>query len=569
MRFTPLSICALLSLVGLVGCRSKLPDSGDDDSGVEPVDTSSPRPDPNDKDGDGTPADEDCDDEDPTLNRNDVDSDGYTSCDGDCNDRSANVNPDGTDGLISDRDCDGLSGSGGSLSLSDYTFVGESERDLSGRSVSSAGDVDGDGLDDVLVGAYFHGEGGSEAGAVYVILGSSLGASRTIDLSLADYKFVGESNEDLMGLDVASAGDVDGDGLDDLLMGAHFDDDGGSDAGAAYVVLGSSLGSSLGASSTIDLSLADYKFVGESAEDNAGLSVSSAGDVDGDGLDDVLVGAPAKNSNQGVAYLILGASLGTSRTIDLSAADYKLVGDAEGDDAGRSVASAGDVDGDGLDDVLVGTPRKDDFTGRAYVVLGSSLGSSPSVALSGADYVFLGEFAEDFAGYSLSSAGDVDGDGLADVLVGAHRESSGGHWAGAGYVVLGASLGASRTINLSAADYKLVGEPESGAGRSVSSAGDVDGDGLGDVLVGAPNEDANAGVAYLILGASLGTRRTIELSSAAVALFGESDSDSAGGAVSSAGDVDGDGLDDVLVGAIGVDDGGSVAGATYLVLTGG
>jgi hypothetical protein len=130
-------------------------------------------------------------------------------------------------------------------------------------------------------------------------------------------------------------------------------------------------------------------------------------------------------------------------------------------------------------------------------------------------------------------------------------------------------LGTSRTINLSAADYKLVGEPESSAGRSVSTAGDLDGDGRADLLVGAPNQDANAGVTYVVLGSSLGTSRTIDLSAADYKLWGEADSDISGTAVSSAGDVDGDGLGDVLVGAVGVDDGGSTAGAAYLILTGG
>jgi hypothetical protein len=226
----------------------------------------------------------------------------------------------------------------------------------------------------VLVGALYNDDGGSDAGAAYIILGSSLSTSSTIDLSSAAYKLVGESSDDTAGYSVSSAGDVDGDGLDDVLVGALGDDDGGSDAGAAYIILGSSLGTS----STIDLFNADYKLVGESSGDRVGWSVSSAGDVDGDGLDDVLVGALADDDGghyAGAAYIILGSSLGTSSTIDLFNADYKLVGEGSGERAGQSVSSAGDVDGDGLGDVLVGAHFYNEGgsttspTGAAYLIL--------------------------------------------------------------------------------------------------------------------------------------------------------------------------------------------------------
>jgi hypothetical protein len=527
-----------------------------------------------DADCDGVLTGDDCDDADPNSHL-DVDNDGYSICDGDCDDQNAAFNPGATDGLLADLDCDG-SVSGGSLSLSDYKLVGELSDDEAGNSVSSAGDVDGDGLDDVLVGAFFNDEGGSKAGAAYIILGSSLGTSSTIDLSIADYKLVGESIKDYAGHSVSSAGDVDGDGLDDVLVGASLDDDGGGSAGAAYIILGSSLGTS----STIDLSSADYKLVGEASSDYAGVSVSSAGDVDGDGLDDVMVGAYGDDdggSYAGAAYIILGSSLGTSSTIDLSNADYKLVGESPAAFAGdSSVSSAGDVDGDGLDDVLVGAWGDDDGgsrAGAAYIILGSSLGTSSTIDLSIADYKLVGESADDRAGRSVSSAGDVDGDGLDDVLVGAFYNNEGGMNAGVAYIILGSSLGTSSTIELSNADYKLVGESYGDfVGRSVSSAGDVDGDGLDDVLVGAYGADdggANSGAAYIILGSSLGTNSTIDLFNADYKLVGESSEDLAGFSVSSAGDVDGDGLDDVLVSAGSDDDGGTDAGAAHLILTGG
>jgi hypothetical protein len=339
-------------------------------------------------------------------------------------------NPGATDGLFTDLDCDGSVS--GSLSLSDYKLVGEDSSDYAGWSVSSAGDVDGDGLDDVLVGAL--NDGGEEAGAAYIILGSSLGTSSTIDLSTADYKLVGEEHS-MAGYSVSSAGDVDGDGLDDVLVGAPYG--GENEAGAAYIILGSSLGTS----STIDLSTADYKLV-VWVESGAGVSVSSAGDVDGDGLDDVLVGADRDHNGgtqAGAAYIILGSSLGTSSTIDLSSADYKLVQTGTRDWAGRSVSSAGDVDGDGLDDVLVGAYGDDDGgneAGAAYIILGSSLGTSSTIDLSSADYKLVGEDADDWAGFSASSAGDVDGDGLDDVLMGAYYDDDGGSLAGAAYIIL-------------------------------------------------------------------------------------------------------------------------------------
>jgi hypothetical protein len=153
--------------------------------------------------------------------------------------------------------------------------------------------VDGDGLDDILVGASYNDDGGDRAGKAYLILGASLGGSSEIDLALADHSFVGENSYDDAGISVASAGDLDGDGLDDILVGAH------RNGGKAYLILGASLGGS----SEIDLSLADYRFLGEDTYDYAGVSVSSAGDVNGDGLDDILVGA---FGGSGKAYLILG-----------------------------------------------------------------------------------------------------------------------------------------------------------------------------------------------------------------------------------------------------------------------
>jgi VCBS repeat-containing protein len=358
----------------------------------------------------------------------------------------------------------------------------------------------------------------------------------------------GDAAEDGTGSSVSAAGDVNGDGFVDLIVGAPFGNDGGSNAGEAYVVFGKAAG--LG---TVDgsgramldltsLSPADgFVIQDDVTGDNAGWSVSAAGDINGDGFADVIIGAPGGDDGgnyAGEAYVVFGGASGLGTldgagrsVVDLAsfspAQGFIVRGDAAGDATGIGVSSAGDVNGDGLADLIVGASLGDDggdIAGEAYVVFGKASGfgtvdgTGRSVvdltSLSPANgFVIQGDAAGDEAGYSLSSAGDVNGDGIADLIVGARGGDDGGSNAGEAYVVFGTTSGfgtvdgTGRSVvdltTLAAANGFVVqgDEATDWAGLSVSKAGDVNGDGFADIIVGAPlgaDAGVNAGEAYVV-----------------------------------------------------------------------
>jgi hypothetical protein len=388
--------------------------------------------------------------------------------------------------------------------LADVIMTGSAAGDLFGISVRSAGDVNGDGYSDVIIGA--NRSYSSWTGGANIYFGGS-SMNNTADVILT-----GEAAYNLFGFSVSSAGDVNGDGYSDVIVGAYGYS---SNTGRAYIYFG---GSAM--NNTADLTMS-----GETIDSYYGFSVSNAGDVNGDGFSDAIVGASGHSSNFGKAYIYFG---GTSMNNN---EDVTMTGEQSTNYFGGSVSSAGDVNGDGYSDVIIGADGFISNTGKAYLFFGgTSMNNTP-------DATMTGETTNNFFGRSVSTAGDVNGDGYTDLIVGAFKNSS-----ETGRVYLYDYFMKSEISS----DITITGNlPHARFGMSVSTAGDVNGDGYSDVIVGADAHSNYTGRAFIFFGGP--SMDNI----ADVTMSGISIYDSFGFSVSTAGDVNGDGYSDVIIGAYG------------------
>jgi Ca2+-binding RTX toxin-like protein len=466
-----------------------------------------------------------------------------------------------------------------------------------GASVASAGDVNGDGFDDVIVGATQVGGTGAVA---YVVFGSAGGIPLNVDPASLDgtngFRLTSQYLSAYFGFSVASAGDLNHDGYDDLIIGAPFSEAGApynQDNGVAYVVFGHA-GTYAADLELTGLTGADgFRMVGVNTIDHLGYAVSGAGDVNGDGIDDLIVSAsgfdPLGVNYAGAAYVVFGTTTPFSADFSLGGLNgtngFQITGAAAADMIGFRVSGVGDVNHDGFADVLIGSRNADpngvNAAGADYVIYGHAAGTfAASISVGALDGTngFTIEGAQAIGQAArVASAGDINGDGFDDIIIGAPSvDSGGGSYSGTAFVVFGGASGIPAHLSLGALDgvngFRIT-TSEVGAylGASVASAGDINGDGYDDLLIGASYASGDTGTpptgfdqpsdyvpgvrggsVYVVFGHAGGYASLLNIASLDGSNGFRIDGDHAGGragvSVASAGDVNHDGYADLIIG---------------------
>ena len=381
-----------------------------------------------------------------------------------------------------------------------------------GMSVANIGDLDGDGVTDLVAGAHKDDDGFTDRGAIYVLFMNPAGTVKSFQKTSNSFGGYTLANNDEFGVSVAAIGDLNGDGVTDLAVGAHADNDGNADGGAVYILFMNPAGTVKSAQKIS--STAGSLGVTMDTSDNFGQSIANIGDLDGDGVTDIAVGAFVDddgNTDGGAVYILFMNPDGTVKSnqkISSTAGGLGVTMDTD-DQFGQDIASLGDLDGDGVTDLVVGAHQDDDGNtdgGAAYILFMNPDGTVKSNQKISSTAGNFGTtlVATDSFGYSVASLGDLDGDSVKDIVVGARLDNDGNTDGGAVYILFmnpNGTVKSKQKISSTAGGLGVTMDTGDQFGVSIASVGDLDGDGITDIAVGAPeddDEDAGSGAIYIL-----------------------------------------------------------------------
>ncbi len=423
--------------------------------------------------------------------------------------------------------------------------------DIAGRtgwSVASIGDVNGDGNPDIAIGSIYGGVETTDGGRVDVVFGGKGGITGNQSLSESDITFFAPGSNSLLGTALARPADLNGDGLDDIIMSSPYLDHGSNwSVGGVFIFFGSTTG----LEGNISIDDADVKIIGDNSGQYLGIVISKAGDVNGDSIDDLIIG-----SARSEAFLIMGKSSGWQSLIMSSDADTIFQSSESSDYFGYSVSGGGDVNGDGFDDIIISAYRANcgvGTEGKTYLFMGSSAGFGEIVNAYCADGSWIGEIPNSLSGRKIFMGGDMNGDGLSDMIISCPFLNSGTNRTGKVYLILGMNHGFEANVSLKEADGSWVAENIGDyLGMSVSIMGDYNADGLDDLLISAPSykiDGDTVGKVYLILGKGGHFDTNVSINETDASFIGYKNFEQFGCSVSGAGQFSSQGGDDIMIGA--------------------